>query len=61
MIALICLKPMYPALAPIMIDWYGRPIDGLLDVQGLSTDDCPDLLEAHLLEAHVTHGGAHID
>jgi hypothetical protein len=33
-----------------------RPIDGLLVVQGLGTDDRHDLLEAH-----VPHGGAHID
>jgi hypothetical protein len=34
----------------------GRPIDGLLVVQGLGTDDRPDLLEAH-----VPRSGAHID
>jgi hypothetical protein len=58
MIALICSKPAYPAVAPILIDWYAREayIDGLLIVQGLGTDDRPDLLEAH-----VPRCGAHID
>jgi hypothetical protein len=57
MIALICLKPTYPAVALILIDWFGRQtFDGLLVVQGLCTDDRPDLCEAQ-----VPRCGAHID
>ncbi len=38
-----------------MIGTADRPIDGLLVVQGLGTDDRPDLLEAHL-----PRGGARV-
>ncbi len=49
-ITLICWgSPRTPRWRPYwLISLADRPIDGLLVVQGLGTDDRPDLLEAHV-------------